>query len=163
MLTDIIGFDDLDLVIDLLGHRDQVQISHKAPPKIINGILGRLQTKAERAETLRQQDLEHKNAILPSATKRDEVEYPHVYKSHEAGSFLSSAGRKYAVPVGSKRTENEVCIQCHGLSIFLTISRYTKKTRFLPPKSEPLEKANDSSTLLRWMNFAKELSEDINL
>ena len=138
MLTDIIGFDDLDLVIDLLNRREKFRDQSKAFPK--DEILGRLQTRAQREEALRQQDLEHKTASLPSAVDRDEVQYPHVYKSHEAGNFVSTSGKSYALPYGTKKTDNEVRISPLEPWIFAHHPRNTRNIRFPLPKWERLGK-----------------------
>jgi antiviral helicase SLH1 len=109
-LTDIIGYDDLDLVIGLISHRKEIT---SAAPLAVNksgGVIGKLQTKRQREEALRQQDYEHKHAALGPSIVRDEIQYPHVYKAHSAGNTLDSRGRKYALPMGSERVEHEVCI-----------------------------------------------------
>ncbi|KAL7628910.1 putative steryl acetyl hydrolase mug81 [Parahypoxylon ruwenzoriense] len=100
LLTDLVGFDDLDFIIEVLSHREEITSSftNREEPKSS----GRLLTKAERDEALRRKDLEHKTATLaPSMHK--EIQYPHVYKAHNAGNTLSHAGKKYALPVGSER------------------------------------------------------------
>lgn len=109
-LTDIFGYDDLDLVIELISHRKE--IASAAPPSITKsvGSVGNLLTKHQREEALRQQDYEHKHASLGPNLHRDEPQYPHVYKAHSAGNTLDARGRKYALPMGSKRIEHEVCI-----------------------------------------------------
>jgi antiviral helicase SLH1 len=107
-LTDIIGFDDLDFVIELISHRKEI-ISQGPFSTNQSGVLGRLQTKRQREEALRQRDYEHKHAELGPALHRDEVQYPHVYKVHAtAGNTLDSRGRKYGLPVGSERKDHEV-------------------------------------------------------
>lgn len=108
-LTDIIGFDDLDLVIELISHRKEVLASGSTVTKQTDGLLGgKLQTRRQREEALRRADFEHKNAALGPAVNRDETMYPHVYKAHSAGNTLDSRGRKYALPMGSERTEHLV-------------------------------------------------------
>ncbi|KAI9760134.1 MAG: hypothetical protein M4579_001854 [Chaenotheca gracillima] len=103
-LADILGYDDLDLVIDLIGHREDVI----APPSSeIDHVTGKLLTKREREDALRRQDYEHKHASLAPTLNRDGPQYPHVYKAHSAGNVLSTGGRKYGVPDGSQRTEHE--------------------------------------------------------
>ncbi|KAI5463233.1 Sec63 Brl domain-containing protein [Mariannaea sp. PMI_226] len=102
-LTDLIGFDDLDFIIELLGHKDEIvaavaakdQAAHQSstgPPRLL--------TKAQRDEALRRQDLAHKSASLAAASAK-EPQYPHVYKSYSAGNTLSYTGKKYGLPVGS--------------------------------------------------------------
>ncbi|CCF40481.1 activating signal cointegrator 1 complex subunit 3, partial [Colletotrichum higginsianum] len=99
-LADLIGFDDFDFIIELLGHRDDVVTA--ATSEVPQESKGRLLTKAQREEALRQQDHQHKNASLAPAMTR-EVQYPHVYKAYNAGNSLSHSGKKYALPNGSER------------------------------------------------------------
>ncbi|KZF21219.1 Sec63-domain-containing protein [Xylona heveae TC161] len=106
-LADIVGYDDLDFVIDLISHRKDLISSTFAEDKPHKGTLGRLQTKREREESLRKQDFEHKTATLAPHMDREGPQYPHVYKSHGAGNTLSTGGRKYALPHGSERKEYE--------------------------------------------------------
>lgn len=106
-LADILGLDDLDFVIELIAHRDQVLSteSHDISPE--NGVLGHLQSKKQREQTLQFQDYEHKTASLGPAQNRNGPQYPHVYKVHSAGNTLTVGGRKYGLPDGSQRTEHE--------------------------------------------------------
>ncbi|WEW59188.1 Putative steryl acetyl hydrolase mug81 [Emydomyces testavorans] len=101
-LAEIVGFDDLDFVIDLISHRKEVSSSPSAPDR---SILSKLQTRAQREEALRQQDYEHKHAKLAPKQDREGPRYPHVYKSYDAGNTLSINGRKYGLPVGSTHRE----------------------------------------------------------
>ncbi|KAI1766214.1 Sec63-domain-containing protein [Hypoxylon sp. FL1150] len=103
-LTDLVGFDDFDFIIQLLSRRDEITSSFatQEPEKPT----GRLLTKAERDKALRRQDLEHKSASLgPSMYK--EAQYPHVYKAYNAGNTLNHAGKKYGLPPGSERRQHE--------------------------------------------------------
>jgi antiviral helicase SLH1 len=104
-LADILGLDDLDFVIDIISHRQELLT--KTRPGGSNGVLERLQTKQEREAALRQQDYDHKHTSLAPALNRGEERLPHVYKSHSAGNTLDAAGKKYALPVGSTRMEHE--------------------------------------------------------
>lgn len=106
-LADIIGFDDLDFVIELISHRKELLASWDTPAQHTNGVQPRLQTRQEREEAVCQQDYEHKNASLAPKLDRDGPQYPHVYKAHSAGNTLAAGGRKYALPVGSVRTEHK--------------------------------------------------------
>lgn len=102
-LADIIGFDDLDFVIELMSHRtDLIEADRDG-----KGIMGKLQTRQEREATLQQQDYEHKHAALAPALTRSEERLPHVYKALNVGNTLDAAGRKYALPVGSVRTDHK--------------------------------------------------------
>ncbi|EGY18790.1 hypothetical protein VD0002_g2862 [Verticillium dahliae] len=101
-LTDLIGFDDLEFIIELLAHRSSI-VTAVASQGTQEGPGGRrLLSKAERDEALRRKDYEHKTAVLAPHVNR-ENEYPHVYKAHSANNSLSHSGRKYALPEGSKR------------------------------------------------------------
>ncbi|KAJ1331608.1 antiviral helicase SLH1 [Microdochium nivale] len=106
-LTDLVGFDDLDFVIEVLSRKDHVlassSLSGAAEPMPIGQ---RLLTRSERDAALRQRDYEHKNATLATSTYKEE-QYPHVYKAHNAGNTLSTAGKKYALPAGSERKQFE--------------------------------------------------------
>ncbi|KAJ5771096.1 uncharacterized protein N7511_003147 [Penicillium nucicola] len=106
-LAEIVGFDDLDLVIELIGHRGEL-LSDKGPrlESQTDGLAaGRLQTRAEREHALWQRDFEHKNAALMPAQSRSEPAYPHVFKQHTSGNLLSASGKKYGLPLGSKQIE----------------------------------------------------------
>lgn len=111
-LTDIIGFDDLDFVIELISHRKEITAASPLSTNKDEGIFGKLQTKRQREEALRRRDYEHKHATLGPSIDRDGPQYPHVYKAHSAGNTLDSRGRKYALPMGSERKEHEVCTHC---------------------------------------------------
>lgn len=104
LLTDLIGFDDLDFVIQVLSRKDEILSGSNASG--VQGPAGRLLTKAERNEALRRQDFEHKNARLAPRMHKEE-QYPHVYKRHNAGNTLSHSGKKYGLPVGSERRQFE--------------------------------------------------------
>ncbi|KAF2147729.1 Sec63-domain-containing protein [Myriangium duriaei CBS 260.36] len=106
LLAETLGFDHLDLVSDIISHRREILRSpdhdstHDAPT-------GRLLNRQEREEALRQQDLAHKTAALGAAQDRSAPQYPHVYRSHDAGNTLSTHGKKYMLPIGSERIERE--------------------------------------------------------
>ncbi|KAI1128125.1 Sec63 Brl domain-containing protein [Nemania abortiva] len=104
LLTDLIGFDDLDFVIQVLSRKDEILSGSTA--KDIHGQTSRLLTRAEREEALRRRDFEHKNAALAPSMYKEE-HYPHVYKRHNAGNTLNHAGKKYGLPVGSERRQFE--------------------------------------------------------
>lgn len=108
LLTDLVGFDDLDFVIDLISHRADIITAMREAERGQDGSLptGRLLSKAERQENLRREDFRHKNtALAPSGFK--EPQYPHVYRAFAAGNSLSHAGKKYALPAGSERLQFE--------------------------------------------------------
>lgn len=104
-LTDLVGFDDLDFIIELLGHKDEIlasvstrnQQAHEGP---------KLLSKSQREEALRQRNYEHKSASLAPSQSR-EIQYPHVYKAYSAGNTLNYAGKKYGLPVGSERIQRD--------------------------------------------------------
>ena len=106
-LADILGYDDLDFVIELITHRKDITAPEDQDASNMNGIYGRLQTRQQREEALHRQDQSHKTTALGPAQNREELQYPHVYKVHSAGNTLSSGGRKYGLPEGSKKIEHE--------------------------------------------------------
>lgn len=106
-LADIVGYDALDFVIELIAHRKQILAASSRPSQNVKAAFLGLQTREEREEALRIQDYEHKHARLGPAVNRETTLYPHVYKAHSAGNTLSAGGRKYGLPEGSKRTEHE--------------------------------------------------------
>ena len=106
-LADIMGYGDLDFVIELISHRKEILVSSTTKTEEANGIFWGLQTKEQREQALRQQDLEHKTAKLGPALGREGPAYPHVYRAHTAGNSLSIGGRQYGLPEGSKKTEHD--------------------------------------------------------
>lgn len=106
-LADIMGYGDLDFVIELISHRKEILVSSTTKTEKANGIFWGLQTKEQREQALRQQDLEHKTAKLGPALSREGPAYPHVYRAHTAGNSLSIGGRQYGLPEGSKKTEHD--------------------------------------------------------
>ena len=109
MLADIVGYEELDLVTDLISHRKDVTRSLLEPkPGEDSGISGRLMTRAEREEALRRQDWEHKNASLAAAVDRTGPKYPHVYQTYSAGNKLSAYGKKYALPTNHKHHDDNL-------------------------------------------------------
>ncbi|KAI1980317.1 putative steryl acetyl hydrolase mug81 [Ophidiomyces ophidiicola] len=102
ILAEIVGFDQLDFVIDLIAHRKTVLSSLT---KAGNTIMSKLRTKAQRDHALIRQDYEHKNAPLAARQDREGPQYPHVYKSYNAGNTISVNGRKYGLPIGSTHRE----------------------------------------------------------
>lgn len=109
MLADIVGYGDLDLVADLISHRkDITQSLHAVTAAQDNGIVGRLQSRAEREEALHRQDWEHKTATIAPAMDRTGPQYPHIYRAHEAGNKLSAYGKKYALPPNHKHHDDNI-------------------------------------------------------
>lgn len=108
LLTDLVGFDDLDFVIDLISHRVDIIAAMAETERQENGSLptGRLLSKAERDENLRREDFRHKNSALAPSTFK-EPQYPHVYRSYAAGNSLNYSGKKYGLPEGSERLQFE--------------------------------------------------------
>ncbi|GAB1318885.1 Putative steryl acetyl hydrolase mug81 [Madurella fahalii] len=108
LLTDLVGFDDLDFIIDLVSHRSEI-VAAMASDNLRDAQTGqapRLLTKSQRQEVLRRKDLEHKATPLAAAREKEE-DYPHVYKTYSAGNTLSHTGAKYKLPMGSQRMEFE--------------------------------------------------------
>jgi antiviral helicase SLH1 len=102
-LTDLVGFDDLDFIIEILAHKTQI-IESSSSPAQHEPTGRRLLSKSQREDVLRQQDVRHKSAALaPSFAK--EPQYPHVYKAYSAGNTISVTGKKYGLPPGSERLQ----------------------------------------------------------
>ncbi|KPM39806.1 putative helicase mug81 [Neonectria ditissima] len=103
-LADLVGFDDFDFIIEVLGHKDEIVAAVTASSQQAQQASSgpRVLTRAQREEALRRQDLEHKTASLAAASAK-EPQYPHVYKSYNAGNTLSHTGKKYGLPLGSER------------------------------------------------------------
>ena len=106
-LANLIGYDDLDLVIELIKHRGEILTPGSRNPEDVDSVLGRLQTKGEREAVLRQRDFEHKTAALGPVLNRNGPHYPHVYKAQSIGNTLDVRGRKYGLPLGSQKLERE--------------------------------------------------------
>ena len=104
-LTDLVGFDDLDFIIDILAHKDEI-VAALAAQTTEQPTGRRLLNKHEREEALRRRDFEHKSAPL-AANQTREVQYPHVYKSYSAGNTLSHTGKKFGLPEGHERLQFE--------------------------------------------------------
>lgn len=102
-LTDLVGFDDLDFIIEILGHKDEI-VAALATQTTEQPTGRRLLSKREREEALRRKDLEHKSAPLAASLTR-EVQYPHVYKAYNAGNTLSHTGKKFGLPEGHERLQ----------------------------------------------------------
>lgn len=108
VLVETLGYEELELVTELLAHRSSVVNSAGDSAQHV-GPLDRLQTREQRMSALERQDYEHKHAPIADAVNRNGESYPHVYKGHDAGNTLSAYGRKYALPNGSSRVEHDVC------------------------------------------------------
>ena len=109
MLADIVGYEELDLVADLISHRRDVVRSLLEPkPGEESSFSGRLMSRAEREEVLRRQDWEHKNTSLSQAVDRTGPQYPHVYQTFSAGNKLSAYGKKYALPPNHKHYDDNI-------------------------------------------------------
>ena len=106
-LADIIGYSDLDFVIELIAHRKDILSSSSVDRAKVGDSQPQIQGRKEREEALRHLDQEHKNSSLSPASNRDGPQYPHVYRAHNAGNTLAAGGRKYALPAGSERREYE--------------------------------------------------------
>ncbi|KAN0068688.1 Sec63 Brl domain containing protein [Elaphomyces granulatus] len=109
-LVEVVGFDDLDFVIELITHRKEfIYSSSNSGHAPANGaVAGELQTRAERERTLRQQDYNHKHAPLPAAQNREEPKYPHVYNAYDSRNTLALGGKKYGLPVGTTPIEEQL-------------------------------------------------------
>lgn len=110
-LADVIGYDDLDWVIDLISHRQEVLAPESFDTLPTKSVLDHLQTKHDREMALREADRTHKSVKLGATQNRGEEQYPHVYKAAVTGHTLSSGGRKYGLPEGSQKKEHEKFVE----------------------------------------------------
>ncbi|KAK6532254.1 hypothetical protein TWF281_006446 [Arthrobotrys megalospora] len=104
-LPDILGFEELDLIGELIEHRKQIVQAPATQTKPVSSNTGidgfHLLTPDQQRERLKQADFAHKTQLLGPKLMQAETQYPHVYKSHDAGNTLSFTGKKYALPFGS--------------------------------------------------------------
>lgn len=110
-LADMLGYDDLDLVMELIQHRPEIIACCARVSAVQEGggedALLKLMTPEQREEALRQADIEHKSRPLGPKLTDPSINYPHVYRAHEAGNTLSAFGKKYSLPLGSTRKDEK--------------------------------------------------------
>ena len=105
-LADIVGYDDLDFVTDIISHRRSILLAPQSESTRSNGVIEtRTPENGVRGTSNGASGGQNGFTLTPSSTK--EPQYPHVYKSHSAGNVLAPGGRRYALPVGSQRTEHK--------------------------------------------------------
>ncbi|KFA60510.1 hypothetical protein S40285_07868 [Stachybotrys chlorohalonatus IBT 40285] len=102
-LIDLVGFEDIDFVVELLAHSTEVVASSKAAAQEPSG---KLLSRVQRDEALRRRDFEHKSTPLAPRQSK-EPQYPHVYRSYAAGNSLSHTGGKYGLPANHKHLQFE--------------------------------------------------------
>lgn len=111
LLADMLGYDDLDLVMELIQHRPEIVACFTRVSAAQQGggedALLKLMTPEQREAALRQADLEHKSRPLGPKLADPSINYPHVYRAHEAGNTLSAFGKKYSLPLGSVRNDDK--------------------------------------------------------
>ena len=107
-LADILGYDDLDFVIELISHRKEILAASLPSTHQTDGLFQGLQSRQDREASLRKQDYDHKHTALAPAFDRSGPKYPHVYKSEfaAAGNMLDVSGRRFALPMGTTRIEH---------------------------------------------------------
>lgn len=106
-LFETVGFDDFDLIMELLAHRQEILQPRKAPP-MMTADGHRILSPEELEEQLRQQDREHKSRALGPKLASEVENYPHIYRQHDAGNTLDSFGHKYRLPFGSTTVQMKV-------------------------------------------------------
>lgn len=100
-LAEMIGYDDLDFVIDLIKHRKDVLRKPTHVQEQTDGLFGQLQTRKEREAALQRRDYEHKHAELAPAMTRSGPKYPHVYMPAGAATGnIDISGHRFALPAG---------------------------------------------------------------
>lgn len=100
-LAEVIGYDDLDFVIELIQYRKDVLRQPSHVQEQTDGLFGQLQTRKEREAALRQRDYEHKHAELAPAMARSGPKYPHVFMPAGAATGnIDISGHRFALPAG---------------------------------------------------------------
>lgn len=107
----MLGYDDLDLVGELIQRRSEIVAWSTRASAVQEGggedALLRLMTPEQREKALQQADLEHKSRPLGPKLADPSINYPHVYRAHDAGNTLNAFGKKYSLPLGSRRTDEK--------------------------------------------------------
>lgn len=106
-LTEIIGYNDLDFVIDLIAHRKSILGTLSERSSSLSRVLGQLETSQEREFELQHRDHEHKTTMLRPSIHHDGPQYPHVYRNHDVGDILTAGGKKYRLPLGHEEIKRE--------------------------------------------------------
>ena len=106
-LADILGYDDLDFVIELISHRSLILTADPPILEPSDGPLSVLQNKCQKEQFLRYQNRTHKSAKLAPALDQKGSQYPHVFQTQTPNNILAVGGRKYGLPEGSKRVLHE--------------------------------------------------------
>ena len=105
-LADIVGYDDLDFVVDIISHRKTI-LSAPVDHSTTNGVREvQRPGKGSKKAQATQSNGTNGSPVAPTSS-RDGLQYPHVYKAHKAGNVLAPGGRRYALPVGSERKEHK--------------------------------------------------------
>ncbi|KAK7206302.1 Sec63 Brl domain-containing protein [Myxozyma melibiosi] len=140
-LIDILGYDDLDFVTELISNRSkivdglaspastqhnysQVRVVDKSLKKIKRKggdnssddqdlsyeerLKAKLLTKEERQKRLDAALKARKAAPTGPILDSKAEQYPHIYRSHDAGNTLSAFGNKYSLPAGTTRTTEDL-------------------------------------------------------
>jgi antiviral helicase SLH1 len=106
-LSEMIGYDDLEFVIELIKHRKDVLRQSSHVQEQTDGLFGQLQTRKEREAALRQRDYEHKHASLAPAMLRSGPKYPHVFMPAGAATGnIDISGHRFALPAGHKHDDH---------------------------------------------------------
>ena len=107
-LTDMLGYTDLDFVVELIIHRREICAEPSIGHRTEKTILQRLQQGRQRDSDIYAQASKHDTATAPVARSQRKPQYPHVYQAHNAGNTLSHGNRKYGLPQGSQRFEQNL-------------------------------------------------------
>ncbi|CAN6668065.1 RQC trigger complex helicase Slh1p [Trichomonascus vanleenenianus] len=105
-LADMLGYDHLDFLSELIQRRRQI-INEESAKSTESSNMSHLMT----LEEIEQQRLNNQAAAIEKASKLQfgvtDPKYPHVYRQSETGSTLSAFGSKYTLPVGTERFHYE--------------------------------------------------------
>lgn len=92
-LVEIIGFDHLDFVIELVQHRNDFLTQP-------DGLMSEAEIEQKRINN--RAAVAQKSMALGQGRGPD-PEFPHVFRAHDAGNTLSAFGTKYSLPSGTIR------------------------------------------------------------
>ena len=104
-LTDVVGYEDFEFISELITNRRELASVDGVSSSTTNGFHDQLRSRQQREQDLQQGSFAHKTTILREGIKREEPQYPNVFKQYHAGNTLGIGGKKYALPTGSKREE----------------------------------------------------------
>lgn len=112
-LFDILGFEELNLITKLLTLKEEIIIQYnKLKQQQLNGNSNRSGSNKHQlmtADQIKEKVAENARRAKeqPLAMEKSVNNYPHVFRSHDAGNIISFTGKTYTLPMGSTRESFE--------------------------------------------------------